>query len=146
MWSVSVDRYSLRVIRLSDSSIGVWTVSDIEPFFTGVVLIWMFLLRLVGRHDNDVDVDDMPIPWEINCIAVVFFLCVDEALCHRMRQYLRCQSVDRQPRHNQVFRHSTMQFHGGEGLHLIMILHVFNLYEMMLSECPCVWRSQRFLG
>jgi hypothetical protein len=56
-----VDRYPLRVIRLSDSLIGVWTVSDIEPF-TGVVLIWMFLLRLVGRHNNDVDVDDMPIP------------------------------------------------------------------------------------
>jgi hypothetical protein len=42
-----VDRYSLRVIRLSDSSIGVWTVSDIEPF-TGVVSIWMFSIE-VGR-------------------------------------------------------------------------------------------------
>jgi hypothetical protein len=46
--------------------------------------------------------------------------------------------------HNQLFRHSSMQCHGGYGLHLIMILHVFNFYEMMISECPCVWRIQRF--
>ena len=41
-----------------------------------------------SRHDNDVDVDDMH--------SSGVFPLYDEALC-RMRQYLRCQSVDRQP-------------------------------------------------
>jgi hypothetical protein len=40
-----VDRYSLRVIRLSDSSIRVCTVSDIEPF-SGVVSIWMSTIEV----------------------------------------------------------------------------------------------------
>jgi hypothetical protein len=65
----------------------VWTVSDIEPF-SGVVFIWMSTIEVGSRHDNDVDVDDMH--------SSGVFPLYDEALC-RMRQYLGCQGVDRQP-------------------------------------------------
>jgi hypothetical protein len=59
-------------------------------------------------------------------------------------QMSKRRQAARNTRHYQLCRHSSMQFHGGEGLYLKMILHVFNSYEMMLSECPCVWRIQRF--
>ena len=92
-WLVWIDtQWGHTAVWLTDP---VWTVSDIEPF-SGVVSIWMSTIE-VGRppwqrrrrwwHANTMR-DELH-------ISDVFTL-YDEALC-RMRQYLRCQSVDRQP-------------------------------------------------
>jgi hypothetical protein len=90
-----VDRYSVRVIRLSDSSIRCGRCPTLNHS-QGVADIRMSTIE-VGRppwqrrrrwwHANTMR-DELH-------ISDVFTL-YDEALC-RMRQYLRCQSVDRQP-------------------------------------------------
>ena len=54
----------MRAMLLSDSSIWAWTLLDIDSLSGMVSIYGRVLLRLVVRHDNDVDVDEMPLPWK----------------------------------------------------------------------------------